>query len=436
MGKEEEEVEAPLLPEIQSLVDPRPKGASLSSAVFNISTSMIGAGIMSIPATFKVLGVIPVLVVIIVVSFLGDISGEFLLRYTHFGKSTTYAGLMAESFGRFGSLALQICVMVTSLGCLIIFLIIIGDVLSGNQQGGAVGHTGILEEWFGFHWWTCRAYAILFIVVFIILPLVLLRRIDSLRYTSALSILLALLFVVICSTMALYASWEGKSKTVRLGPEFTSWSSFFSLFTTIPIYMTAFGYQINVHPIRAELREPSNMGLAIRISLAICAVFYFIIGLFGYLLFGDSIMADILVNFDQDANTTIGVVVNDVVRLSYAFHLMLVFPIINYALRANLDELLFPRNPVLATDTTRFLSLTSALLFVTYMIAITVPDIWYCFQFIGSTTVVCLTLVFPASILLRDIHDISSKSDRVVAVLLVFLAAGTSVIAIWSNLYS
>ncbi|GMH30527.1 hypothetical protein Nepgr_032370 [Nepenthes gracilis] len=433
-GKRDEEAVSPLLPEIQSPVDPGPKGASLSSAVFNISTTMIGAGIMSIPATFKVLGIIPALVIIMIVAFLGDISGEFLLRYTHSGESTTYSGLMAESFGRFGSLALQICVMITSLGCLVIYLIIIGDVLTGNLSGDVL-HTGILQEWFGFHWWTSRTYALLFVVFFVMLPLVLLRRIDSLRYTSALSILLGSVFVVMCSIMAIYALWGGKSQRLRLVPDISSQGTLFSLFTTIPVFMTAFGYQINVHPIRAELGEPSDMRWAIRISLVICATFYFTIGFFGYLLFGDSIMADMLVNFDEGADSAIGVVINDVVRLSYAVHLMLVFPLINYALRANLDELLFSRKPILATDTSRFLSLTCSLLAITCAIAISIPDVWYCFQFLGSTTVVCLTFIFPASISVRDIHGISSRRDKIVAVVLILLAAGTSIIAISSNLY-
>ncbi|GMH30528.1 hypothetical protein Nepgr_032371 [Nepenthes gracilis] len=433
-GKRDEEAASPLLPAIQSPVDPSPKGASLSSAVFNISTTMIGAGIMSIPATFKVLGIIPALLIIMIVAFLGDISGEFLLRYTHSGESTTYSGLMAESFGRFGSLALQICVMITSLGCLVIYLIIIGDVLTGNLSGDVL-HTGILQEWFGFHWWTSRTYALLFVVFFVMLPLVLLRRIDSLRYTSALSILLGLVFVVMCSVLAIHALWGGKSQRLRLVPDISSQGTLFSLFTTIPVFMTAFTYQMNVHPIRAELGEPSDMRWAIRLSLVICAIFYFTIGFFGYLLFGDLIMADMLVNFDEGADSTIGVVINDVVRLSYAVHLMLVFPIINYPLRANLDELLFSRKPILATDSSRFLSLTFSLLAITCAIAISIPDVWYCFQFLGSTTIVCLTLIFPASISLRDIRGISSRWDKFVAVVLILLAAGTSIIAIASNLY-
>ena len=82
---------APLLPKI------RPRGgASISGAVFNVSTSMIGAGIMSIPATFKVLGVIPGFIIILMVAFAVEVTVEFLLRYTNSGESVTYGGLMAE----------------------------------------------------------------------------------------------------------------------------------------------------------------------------------------------------------------------------------------------------------------------------------------------------------------------------------------------------
>ena len=117
---------APLLPELNPLDAKPPRRASVSGAVFNVSTSIIGAGIMSIPATLKVLGVFPALGLIVIIGLLVDVSVEFLMRFTHSGRSTTYAGLMAESYGRIGSVAVQICVMITNLGCLIIYLIIIG----------------------------------------------------------------------------------------------------------------------------------------------------------------------------------------------------------------------------------------------------------------------------------------------------------------------
>ena len=147
--------------------------------------------------------------------------------------------------------------------------------------------------------------------------------------------------------------------------------------------------------------KPSDMMSAVRISLILCGAIYFTVGLFGYLLFGDSIMPDILVNFDQNSGSALGSVLNDIVRLSYALHLMLVFPLLNFSLRANIDEFLFPNRPILAKENTRFISLTLVLLAICYLAAITIPNIWYFFQFMGSTSAVSLAFIFPGAIALR-----------------------------------
>ncbi|GMY08335.1 amino acid transporter AVT6C-like [Fagus crenata] len=409
------------------------EAASISGAVFNISTTMIGAGIMSVPATIKVLGILPGFLSILAVAFFTDVTVEFLLRYTQSGKSITYAGIVAESFGACGSVAVQICVMITNLGCLIIYLIMIGDVLCGSQSGETL-HLGILQQLFGIHWWNSRAYALLFIVLFIMLPLVLPKRVDSLRHTSAISILLAVLFVVISSAMAIHALWEGKTQKLRIFPDFSK-VSVFDLFTIVPVLVTGFGIQVNVHPIRAELGKPADMSLAARISLAISVAIYFAIGFFGYLLFGDSIMPDMLVNFDQNSDTKIGKILNIIVRLAYAIHLLLVFPIMNFSLRANIDELIFPNKPILASDTPRFVFLTCVLLAVAYTVAIAIPNIWYFFQFMGSTTIVCLSFIFPGAIILRDVHGISTTRDKIMAILVILLAVVTSTITISNNLH-
>ncbi|MBA0601184.1 hypothetical protein Gorai_004370, partial [Gossypium raimondii] len=412
---------APLLGENK----PPAKHTSVSSAVFNVSTSIIGAGIMSIPATLKVLGVIPAFMLIVIIAWLADISVEFLMRYTHAGKSTTYAGVMKESFGRIGSVLVQLCVITNNLGCLIIYLIIIGDVLSGNQPEGSV-HLGVLQEWFGIHWWNSRAFSILFIVAFVMLPLVSFRRVDALRFSSALAVFLAVLFVSISSVMAIDALIEGKTETPRLLPYLDSNASFFDLFTAVPVIVTAFTFHFNVHPIGLEMDKPSDMMKAVRISLILCGTIYFTVGIFGYLLFGESIMPDILVNFDQNSGSALGSLLNDVVRLSYALHLVLVFPLLNFSLRANIDEFLFPSRPILAKDNTRFMSLTLILLAICYLSAIAIPNIWYFFEFMGSTSAVSLAFVFPGAIALRDVHGISTSRDRIVSAVMIILASVTS----------
>ncbi|XP_047328681.1 amino acid transporter AVT6C-like [Impatiens glandulifera] len=426
------DVQAPLLPEIlQSATEN--SNASILGAVFNVSTTIIGAGIMSIPATFKILGVIPAFVSMTIVAFLVDISVEFMLRFTHSGHSTTYAGLMRESFGWPGSIAVQVSVMITNLGCLIIYLIIIGDVLCGNQPDG-ITHFGVLQEWFGVHWWNARDFVLFLVVVFIMLPLVMVRRVESLKFSSAVSIFLALVFVAICFAMAISAIFAGKTETPRLVPHLDGQASFFNLFTAIPVIVTAFTFHFNVHPIGAEFPKQDQMRCAVRISLVLCASIYIAVGIFGYLLFGDSIMSDLLMNFDQSSDSAFGSLMNDAVRLSYALHLVLVFPLLNFSLRANIDEFLFPNQPPLATDNSRFLPISFILLSISYLLAITIPDIWYFFQFMGSTAAVCQAFIFPSAIVLRDVHGISSRRDKTIATLMTVLALVTSTIAIVTNI--
>ncbi|KAK8672357.1 hypothetical protein V6N13_110729 [Hibiscus sabdariffa] len=414
---------------------PPGKHTSVSGAVFNVSTTIIGAGIMSIPATLKVLGVVPAFLLILTIAWLADISVEFLMRYTNAGKSTTYAGVMKESFGQVGSLLLQLFVVMNNLGCLIIYLIIIGDVLSGNQPEGSV-HLGVLQEWFGVHWWNSRAFSILFIVIFVMLPLVSYRRVEALRFSSAIAVFLAVIFVAICSAMAITALFEGKTERPRLLPYLDNGASFFDLFTAVPVIVTAFNFHFNVHPIGFEMDKPSDMMKAVRISLILCAAIYFAIGVFGYLLFGESIMSDILVNFNQSSGSALGSVLNGIVRLSYALHLILVFPLLNFSLRANIDEFLFPNRPILSKDNFRFMSLTLILLAVSYLAAIAIPNIWYFFQLMGSTTAVSIAFIFPGAIAFRDVHGISTSRDRIVSALMIILAAVTSIIAISTNIYS
>ncbi|KDO39566.1 hypothetical protein CISIN_1g039811mg [Citrus sinensis] len=347
-------LQAPLLP--NSKTEKRPW---VSGAVFNVATSIIGAGIMSIAATVKVLGVIPAFVLIVIIAWLTDVSVEILMRYTHAGETSTYAGVMRESFGRAGSVAAQLCVMITNLGCLIIFFIIIGSV-----------HLGVLQEWCGFHWWNTRVIALLFVMVFVMLPLALFGLVGY----SAISVLLAVMFVAICSVMAIYAVGEGKSKSPKLLPQLDNHVSLFDLFPAVPVIVTAFTFYFNGF----ELDKPSDMITAVRISLVLCTAIYFSVGLFGYLLFGESIMSDILVNFDQSSG--------------------------------------------------------SAIIF-SYTAAIMIPDIWYFFQFLGSTSAVCLAFIFPGVIVLRDVHGISTTGDRIIATVMMVLAVVTSTIAISTNIY-
>ncbi|MCE0480983.1 hypothetical protein HAX54_038304 [Datura stramonium] len=101
-------------------------GASFSGAVFNLSTTIVGAGIMALPATLKQLGAIPGLIVIILAAMLTEKAS----------KSASYSGIAGDAFGGFGRTLLQACIVINNLGTPCCLRIIIGDVLSGTLSDG------------------------------------------------------------------------------------------------------------------------------------------------------------------------------------------------------------------------------------------------------------------------------------------------------------
>ncbi|KAL7190654.1 hypothetical protein ACSBR2_022852 [Camellia fascicularis] len=409
-------------------------GASFTGAVFNLSTTIVGAGIMALPATMKVLGLVLGIVMIIFMAFLTEASIEMLLRSSRVGKTTSYGGVMADAFGKCGRIALQICVLVNNVGVLIVYMIIIGDVLSGTTSSG-IHHAGVFEGWFGPSWWNGRTIVLLVTTLAVFAPLACLKRIDSLKFTSALSVALAVVFLVIMVGITVIKLINRSILMPRLLPDVTDFSSVLNLFTVVPVLVTAYICHYNVHTIDNELEDNTQIKAVVRSSLALCSTVYVMTSLFGFLLFGDATLDDVLANFDTNLGIPYGSLFNDVVRVSYAGHLMLVFPIVFYPLRLNLDGLLFPSARPLASDNLRFTLISFGLISLIFLGANFIPSIWDAFQFTGATAAVCIGFIFPAAITLGDRHGIAAKKDKILSVFMIVLAVVSNAVAIYSDAY-
>ncbi|KAI7725433.1 hypothetical protein M8C21_001031 [Ambrosia artemisiifolia] len=371
-------------------------GASFTGAVFNLSTTIVGAGIMALPATMKVLGLIPGIALIVFMAFLTNASIDLLIRFSRAGKSVSYGGAMDDAFGSIGRILLQVCVMVNNIGVLVVYMIIIGDVLSGTTSDG-VHHAGVFQGWFGVHWWNGRFFVLLVTTIGVFAPLASLKRIDSLSYTSALSVALAVVFLVITAGITIFKLVTG------------------------------------IHSIDNELEDSTKIKAVVRTSLILCSSVYVMTSLFGFLLFGDGTLDDVLANFDRNLGIPYSSLLNDAVRVSYAAHLMLVFPIVFFPLRLNLDGLLFPYKGPLVSDNMRFASITIGLIGVIFLGANFIPSIWDAFQFTGATAAVCIGFIFPSAITLGDRYGIATKRDKILCVFMIVLAVFSNVVAVYSD---
>uniref|UniRef100_A0A0D3F9Z4 Amino acid transporter transmembrane domain-containing protein n=1 Tax=Oryza barthii TaxID=65489 RepID=A0A0D3F9Z4_9ORYZ len=379
-------------------------GASFSGAVFNLSTTIVGAGIMALPATMKVLGLVPGLILVMLAAVLTDASIELLVRFSRAVGATSYGEAMGDAFGAFGRGLLQLCVVVNNVGVMVVYMIIIGDVLSGKSSSGGVHHHGVIEGWFGPNRWNGRFSILVIVTLGVFTPLTCFKRVDSLKYTSALSVALAVVFVVITAGITTIKLMRGQIPMPKLFPDVHDWSSTWRLFTAAPVLVTAYICHYNVHPIHNELKDHSQIRPIVRASLLLCLVVYTTTSFFGFLLFGEATLDD-----------------------------MLVFPIVFHALRFNMDGLLFPSARPLSSDNRRFGAITAALLMVIFLAANFVPNIWDAFQFTGATAAVAIAYIFPAGMALRDRHGIATKGDKYLAVFMIVLALVANGVAVYSD---
>ncbi|KAI8005445.1 Amino acid transporter AVT6A [Camellia lanceoleosa] len=335
---------------------------------------------------------------------LTEASIDMILRFSRASKAFSYSGLVGDAFGGAGRNLLQACIVINNLGTLVVYMIIIGDVLSGTWSDG-IHYSGVMEEWFGRQWWDKRSVLLLLTTILVFAPLISFKRLDSLRYTSALSVGLAVVFVVITAGVAIVKLRNGSTEMPHLLPELVDQASFWKLFTTVPILVTAYICHHNIHPIENELQDPSQMKSIVRTSITLCLSVYLATSFFGFLLFGNHTLDDVLANFDTD----LGIPYNG---------------------------LLFPYAIPIAFDNRRFFSVTAALMGFIFLGANFVPSIWDAFQFTGATATVSVGFIFPAAVALRDTHSISTKKDRLVSWVMIFTAVSSSTVAISSDIYS
>ncbi|KAL8497192.1 hypothetical protein ACS0TY_020760 [Phlomoides rotata] len=411
-------------------------GSGISGAVFNLTTTIIGAGLMALPATMKVLGIVLGIFFIVFMGIISEISLEWLVRFSVQCKATSYGEVVQAALGRTARTVSEICIVINNAGVLVVYLIIIGDVMSGSLH-----HIGVFDQWLGHGFWDHRKVLILLVLVLFLAPLCSLDKIDSLSSTSAASVALAVLFVFIVFIVAFIKLVEGKVETPRMTPDFGSKKAILDLLVVIPIMSNAYVCHFNVQPIYNELEEPSpqKMYKVGRITSVICVLIYALTSIAGYLLFGKDTESDILTNFDNDLGVRFSSALNYIIRIGYVFHLVLVFPVVHFSLRQSVDALIFEGLNPLSESRKRCLVLTFVLLAFIYMGSTMIPNIWTAFRFTGATTAVSLGFTFPALVALRlskEGNNKLSRSDRFLVWFMLGMASVVAIVGLIGNIYS
>jgi amino acid permease len=354
-------------------------GAGMMSTIFNLTSTIIGAGMLAIPFAMHNSGYVGGIAIIVLCWMCALLSFYLLARCSDITGLFSYKEIAIEAFGRVGgTVALTSVICYTMCSC-INYGVLVADF--GTQALSVWIHEDSPVAFV-----RKREVVIIISAVVFVIPLALQRNLSSLKWASVFAVFCAL--YVGCLVFGFFVWGHGS----HIDPTVVTFKAN-TAFEAFPTLVQAFTAHYNALRFYKELEDRNiykYMMIAIPSSL-FCFALYTVIGLCGYFYWGSSVNANILVSFDPSDPLIAAA------DLTMGFVIILSYPLTLHALRDNIEMLLFPPSANLtekeeATIIRNKKFLTVALVAALCSVAMLVPNIEVVIGFNGSTfgVMVCI----------------------------------------------
>eukprot|EP01083_Nonionella_stella_P313775 1127844_1 len=329
------------------------KTGTIFGGCLNLSNTVMGAGILSLPYAVSQIGYGMAIILFILFAILTFCSLHLNMAMSRCVPNASYYTL-AEAINRPNTkLIIDIAVIIGMLSAATSYLIIIGDVmpsfchhffpvLHAQHADGTIFTIGSLAV-------SQRAFWTFSFLIVLIIPLVALKNMSALRHSSLFAIFC---FAFITFVMVGYVSinsWdpcvdvpEGKEckGTVMAFLDLSQPVKWLQFFEVTPFYLLAFGCAQNTLPISNEMHNRTlrrlNFVLLDTLSFVVCI--YGLVGLSGYFTYGDLVKPNILKLYPRSNITAL-------VRLCMAICVAFSYPLVLFPARRSLSTLIFKCNP-------------------------------------------------------------------------------------------
>ena len=254
--------------------------ASISSCVYNLTNTIIGSGVLALPAAFATCGSALGSGLLLVFA-LFSAHGLHLLSLSAQivdGDKASFRAVASAAAPRFATFV-DLAVVIKCFGVACSYLIVVGDSLPIVAQRALpdVAFAARREPW------------ILF-AAFMVLPLALKKKLDNLRLVSAASLLC-------CGGIALLVVSEMFSSDRDAETSYVV--ADFRTLKNLSIFVFGFTCHQNIFAVNNELRDPTRrrLDLVVMGAVSLALAFYLVIANAGYATFGASIHSDVLTNY-------------------------------------------------------------------------------------------------------------------------------------------
>ncbi|XP_077449516.1 sodium-coupled neutral amino acid symporter 2 [Stigmatopora argus] len=389
--------------------------ASFGMSVFNLGNAIMGSGILGLSYAMANTGIALFMILLVSVALFSLYSVHLLLKTANEGGALVYEQLGYKAFGWPGKLAASCSITMQNIGAMSSYLYIVKYELPIVIQAlsGANGE-----------WYTNGDYLVLLVSFFIILPLSLLKNLGYLGYTSGLSLLCMVFFLIVviikkfeipCPLPDIHAVNETSSKvhnlTVSINngtaddctPKYFVFNS--QTIYAIPILTFAFVCHPAILPMYEELKNRSQKRMQRVANLSFLAMFvmYFLAALFGYLTFNVHVESELLHTYSRFYQADVLLLV---VRVAVLTAVTLTVPVVLFPIRTSINQFLC----VSGFSWIRHTIITMSLLAGTNLLVIFVPSIRDIFGFIGASAAAMLIFILPSAFYIKLVKKESMRS--------------------------
>lgn len=363
--------------------------ASVFSSTVNMSNTIIGAGLLTLPFALKVSGGIVNGLVLFVCVALGSAHGfSFLCRSCELTGKFTYREVGDAAMPGRGWLVEGIKGCYT-MGTAIAYMVLIGDfsTLLAGDLFQAQGRGAWLHDIFA-----DRSSATIVIAALMCFPLSLLRSLNALRFTSLLSIAcITYTVVAVFYTFAFEHRFHVDDTVIiaSLQPDCLG---------ALPLMSVSLTGHYNAPTLYKELSERSEarFGVVVNLSLAICLACYLVMAFSGYLAFGASVDGNILNNLVVGSGVAIAA------RLALLVTIITSYPLVFNAMRSAVHEL-YRGASGSSVELSSGLAFVYSVVFVALhvVIALLVPQVAVVLGYNGSIFGTAIVYILPAVMVIR-----------------------------------
>ncbi|XP_070709606.1 sodium-coupled neutral amino acid symporter 2 [Pempheris klunzingeri] len=393
--------------------------ASFGMSVFNLGNAIMGSGILGLSYAMANTGIALFVILLVAVAIFSLYSVHLLLKTANEGGALVYEQLGYKAFGMPGKLAASCSITMQNIGAMSSYLFIVKyelPIVIESFMGTSNGE-----------WYTNGDYLVLLVTLVIILPLSLLRNLGYLGYTSGLSLLCMVFFLIVViikkfqipcplplDVNATISKLNTSLSSVNISAvdysEDACTPKYFVLNSqtvyAFPILTFAFVCHPAILPMYEELKDRSRrkmQGVA-NVSFLAMFIMYLLAALFGYLTFNVHVGPELLQTYSKVHQSDVILLI---VRLAVLTAVTLTVPVVLFPIRTSVNQLLCASKDF---SWIRHTVITVVLLAGTNCLVIFVPTIRDIFGFIGASAAAMLIFILPSAFYIKLVKKESMKS--------------------------